>query len=81
MGELHWQLQMATLTELTVQLMTARLAKRDLRFEELQREMDYFATKLKSIESGCCVTQAPIFKEIPLPQEPVAPVAVIALVE
>jgi predicted transcriptional regulator len=69
---------MATLTELTVQLMTARLAKRDLSFEELQREMDYFATKLKSIESGCCVTQVPIVQEVPLPQEPVVPVIPVA---
>jgi predicted transcriptional regulator len=60
---------MATLAELTVQLMTARLAKRDLSFEELQREMDYFATKLKSIDSGCIVTQEPV------PQETSAPVA------
>jgi predicted transcriptional regulator len=70
---------MATLAELTVQLMTARLAKRDLSFEELQREMDYFATKLKSIESGCCVTQVPIVQEILLPQEPVAPIAPVVL--
>ncbi len=71
---------MATLAELTVQLMTARLAKRDLSFEELQREMDYFATKLKSIESGCIVTKAPVVQEILLPQEPVAPIAPVELV-
>ncbi len=69
---------MATLAELTVQLMTARLAKRDLSFEGLQREMDYFATKLKNIESGCCVTQVPLVQEILLPQEPVAPIAPVA---
>ena len=43
---------MATIAELTVQLMTARLTKRDLSFEELQKEMDYFAVKLRNIDAG-----------------------------
>ena len=67
---------MATLAELTVQLMTARLAKRDLSFEELQKEMDYFATKLKSIDSGCTATQEPVPQETPapvVPEEPAPP--------
>ena len=70
---------MATLAELTVQLMTARLAKRDLSFDELQKEMDYFSSKLKSIDAGCTVTQEPVPQETSapvVPDEPAPPVKI-----
>lgn len=53
---------MATLSELTVQVLTARLAKRDMSLEELQKEMLAISTMLKGIDEGTLqepVTEAP----------------------
>jgi predicted transcriptional regulator len=43
---------MPSLSELTVQVLTARLAKRDMSLEELQKEMAAISKQLKDIESG-----------------------------
>jgi predicted transcriptional regulator len=43
---------MATLSELTVQVLTARLAKRDMSLEELQKEMITISAMLKGIDAG-----------------------------
>jgi predicted transcriptional regulator len=43
---------MSTLSELTVQVLTARLAKRDMSLEELQKEMAAISKQLKDIEAG-----------------------------
>ena len=43
---------MQTLSELTVQVLTARLAKRDMSLEELQKEMVAISNQLKAIDAG-----------------------------
>lgn len=43
---------MATLSEQTAQIITARLAKRDMSLEELQKEITAIGASLKSIDSG-----------------------------
>ena len=43
---------MTTLSELTVQVLTARLAKRDMSLEELQKEMVAISNQLKFIDAG-----------------------------
>ena len=43
---------MTTLSELTVQVLTARLAKRDMSLEELQKEMVAISNQLKAIDAG-----------------------------
>lgn len=53
---------MSNLTELTAQIITARLTKRDMSLEELQKEMVAISNQLKAIEAGTV--------EIPLSQEP-----------
>ena len=63
---------MATLSELTAQVITARLAKRDMTLEELQKEMSAISTQLKAIEDGTLnetVSPEPIVAEDPKPQK------------
>ncbi len=48
---------MSSIAELTAQLMVARLTNKDLSFEELQKEMDFFAAKLTSIDSGSAICE------------------------
>lgn len=43
---------MATLSELTVQVLTARLAKKEMSIEELQKEMVLISNMLKDIDAG-----------------------------
>lgn len=43
---------MATIAELTVQVLSARLAKRDMSLEELQKEMTAISRQLMEIETG-----------------------------
>lgn len=43
---------MVTLSELTVQVITARLAKKEMTLEELQKEMTAISTMLKDIDAG-----------------------------
>lgn len=47
---------MATISELTVQVLTARLAKRDMSLEELQKEMVTISNELKAIDAGTSST-------------------------
>lgn len=61
---------MTTLSELTVQVLTARLAKRDMSLEELQKEMVAISNQLKAIDAGTelePVAETPI--EQPTPQK------------
>ena len=53
---------MSNLSELTAQIITARLAKRDMSLEELQKEMVVISNQLKAIEAGTV--------EIPLSESP-----------
>lgn len=53
---------MSNLSELTAQIITARLAKRDMSLEELQKEMVAISNQLKAIEAGTV--------EIPLSEAP-----------
>lgn len=43
---------MATLSELTVQVLTARLSKRDMSLEELQKEMITISNMIKNLDDG-----------------------------
>lgn len=43
---------MATLSELTVQVLTARLAKKEMTLEELQKEMVAVSNMIKAIDEG-----------------------------
>lgn len=43
---------MATLSELTVQVLTARLAKKEMSLEELQKEMVLISNMIKEIDAG-----------------------------
>lgn len=57
---------MATLSELTVQVLTARLARKEMSLEELQKEMITVSNMIKAIDEGAMketVTEAPI-KEV-----------------
>lgn len=59
---------MATLSELTVQVITARLAKRDMSLEELENEMKVISKHLQAIENGTNldpVSEAPIEESVP----------------
>ncbi|EKE02046.1 MAG: Transcriptional regulator, MucR family [uncultured bacterium] len=60
---------MTTLSELTVQVITARLAKKEMTLEELQKEMVAISTMLKDIDAGTVsepVTDAPVEATKPL---------------
>lgn len=46
---------MSTISELTVQVITARLAKRDMTLEELENEMQVISKHLMNIEAGTSV--------------------------
>jgi predicted transcriptional regulator len=43
---------MSTLSELTVQVLTARLAKKEMSLEELQKEMVLISNMIKDIDAG-----------------------------
>lgn len=61
---------MATLSELTVQVLTARLAKKEMSIEELQKEMVLISNMLKDIDAGTVQeTPAEIIEEEPKPQK------------
>ena len=50
---------MATISELTVQVLTARLAKRDMSIEELENEFKVISKHLKAIEEGTSLEPNP----------------------
>lgn len=50
---------MATLSELTVQVLTARLAKKEMTLEELQKEMVAVSNMIKAIDEGTIQEQEP----------------------
>jgi len=54
---------MATLAELTVQVLTARLAKKEMTLDELQKEMAAISTMLKDIDAG--TLQEPVAEDAP----------------
>jgi predicted transcriptional regulator len=61
---------MATLSELTVQVLTARLAKKEMSIEELQKEMVLISNMLKDIDAGTVQeTPAETPEEEPKPQK------------
>jgi predicted transcriptional regulator len=60
---------MATISELTVQVLTARLAKRDMSLEELQNEIAVISRQLRDIETGTIqdpVSEVPVEEAKPL---------------
>jgi predicted transcriptional regulator len=59
---------MATLSELTVQVITARLAKRDMNLEELQKEISAISIQLKNIDEG--TLQDAVTTEVTVTEEP-----------
>ena len=50
---------MATLSELTVQILTSRMAKKETTLEEIQKEMISISNMIKAIESGTLQEPAP----------------------
>lgn len=50
---------MATLSELTVQVLTARLARKEMTLEELQKEMVAVSNMIKAIDEGTLQEQEP----------------------
>jgi predicted transcriptional regulator len=60
---------MATLSELTVQVLTARLAKKEMSLEELQKEMLTISSMLKGIDEGTLQEPAAETVEEPKPQK------------
>lgn len=54
---------MATLSELTVQVVAARLAKKEMSLEELQKEMITISQMIKALDEG--VLQEPVVAEPP----------------
>lgn len=60
---------MATLSELTVQVLTARLAKKEMSLEELQKEMLTISSMLKGIDEGTLQETATETVEEPKPQK------------
>lgn len=60
---------MATLAEMTVQMLTARLAKKDMTLEELQKEMIAISNMIKALDDGSLQdstpTQAPAIETRP----------------
>ncbi len=61
---------MTSLSELTVQVLTARLAKKEMSIEELQKEMVLISNMLKDIDAGT-IQEAPaeVIEEEPKPQK------------
>ncbi len=64
---------MATLSELTVQILTARLEKKEMSLEEVQKEMISISNMLKAIDAGECpepqtIQGAPV-EEVQKPQK------------
>ena len=51
---------MATLSELTVQVLTARLARKEMTLEELQKEMVAVSNMIKAIDDGTLLEQEPV---------------------
>lgn len=60
---------MATISELTVQVLTARLAKRDMSLEELENELKVISRHLQAIETGVPIEPVPEPQEEPTPQK------------
>jgi predicted transcriptional regulator len=60
---------MSTLSELTVQVLTARLAKKEMSLEELQKEMLTISSMLKGIDEGTLQEPAAETVEEPKPQK------------
>lgn len=61
---------MASLSELTVQVLTARLAKKEMSIEELQKEMVLISNMLKDIDAGTIQEPpAEVPEEEPKPQK------------
>jgi len=61
---------MATLSELTVQVLTARMAKKEMSLEEIQKEMVTISNMIKAIDEGTIqepTPEAPV--EEPKPQK------------
>ena len=59
---------MATLSELTVQVLTARLAKKEMTLEELQKEMLTISNMIKFLDEGTLNTPVAV-AEVPKPQK------------
>lgn len=60
---------MATLSEMTVQVLSARLAKKEMSLEEIQKEMVAISTMIKAIDEGNLQESAvEVPKEEPKPQ-------------
>lgn len=60
---------MATLSELTVQVLAARLAKKEMTLEEVQKEMVAISSMIKAIEEGA-VQESVVAQEAPAAEEP-----------
>lgn len=59
---------MATLSELTVQVLTARMAKKEMSLEEIQKEMVAISNMIKAIDEGTLQepgTEAPVEESKP----------------
>ena len=63
---------MATLSELTVQVLSARLTKKEMTLDELQKEMIAISTMIKNIDAGTLQepsSEMPVSQEEPKPQK------------
>jgi predicted transcriptional regulator len=60
---------MATLSELTVQVLTARLVKKEMTLEEIQKEMVAISNMIKAIDEGA-IQELPTVQESPTAEEP-----------
>lgn len=61
---------MTSISELTVQVLTARLAKKEMSIEELQKEMVLISNMLKDIDAGTIQeTPTGVIEEEPKPQK------------
>jgi predicted transcriptional regulator len=65
---------MATLSELTVQVLAARLSKKEMTLEEVQKEMVAISNMIKAIDEGAAhdlqiVQEAPLSEESSKPQK------------
>jgi len=58
---------MTTLSEMTVQVLTARLAKKEMTLEEMQKEMVAISNMIKAIDEGTLQETTP--EETPAPAE------------
>ena len=67
---------MATLSELTVQVLTARLTKKEMSLEELQKEMMIISNMIKSLDEGTLSTHVAEAREEPKPKKILVPVTI-----